>query len=224
MSVKLYVALLEFVLVVFGRPAESSKSQAYLITTYTGNTSVVLKDRQLSEENGFFSVSSPSKCKCRSLCFVHDLCIVYSYNSSGSCVLSDRLGQTVEDSGATYEYQEQLQQLQDGLYYTSKLGDMPITDCEAACGLRGMIVPILRTRASLDAISQFVAWISLYRHEDRRWLWADGTELDRNALELTDTEPIVNQGADTFVVWEGRIDDEGRPRPCVCQGRFKNVV
>ncbi|XP_047736027.1 uncharacterized protein LOC125177741 [Hyalella azteca] len=200
--------------------ANSVLPAAYLIRTME-KTSVVVRDVQINENASYHLSQAASECACRGRCFVDSRCIAHSYNASGACALSDKLGQTSESSGATYHYSEQFEQQPDGVFYNKAL-PLTYTACVARCSHPGMRIPAAKTRATFDYLkSDPNIWVGLNKGDDGVFRWSDGSELD---LTMT-SPPVENEYTNIFVIWYGGFDDtySDHTATCTCQGVFVNV-
>ncbi|XP_047736024.1 uncharacterized protein LOC125177739 [Hyalella azteca] len=185
-------------------------------------TSVVVRDVQIDENASYDLSPAASKCACRGRCFVDSRCIAHSYNASGACALSDKLGQTSESSGATYQYSEQFEQKPDGAFYNKKLF-LTYTACVARCSHPGMRIPVVKTRATFNYLkSDRNIWVGLKKEANGVFRWSDGSELD---LTMS-SPPVQDQNQKIFVIWYGVFNDAPsvyHTATCTCQGVFVNV-
>ncbi|XP_018027241.1 uncharacterized protein LOC108682563 [Hyalella azteca] len=202
----------------------ASLPEAYLIQTYAGKTSVVVKNVQISEDDSYDLAQAPSACACRARCFVDGRCIAHSYNASGACALSDKLGKTTQSSGATYQYSENFVKQADGLFY-NKYEYASYIACAARCSHPGMRIPVVKTKASFDFIKARDTFVGLQKGGDGVYRWSDGSVLDQTIYGIT-SPPKQDEQTNIFVTYQGNFDDSPNLAyvfSCICQGAFINV-
>ncbi|XP_047736248.1 uncharacterized protein LOC125177822 [Hyalella azteca] len=158
------------------------------------------------------------------MCIRDGRCIAHSYNASGACALSDKLGKTTQSSGATYYYSENFVKQADGLFY-NKYEYTSYISCAARCSHPGMRIPVVKTKASFDFIksSENAYPACNSRDSDGVFRWSDGSVLDQTIFGIT-SPPRQNNNLNIFVTYQGNFDDTSATEvfACTCQGVFIN--